>query len=95
MKRFLYAALFLICAAIVASFWYQTALQPADPGSDDRVEVEIPKGSSLRAISDVLEERSLIRSAAAFRWYARWHNAQNLKAGNFVLMASMPVPELI
>lgn len=48
--------------------------------------VEIPKGSSLQRISELLEEQNIISSAAKFELYARFkRTAQNIQAGTFLL----------
>lgn len=45
--------------------------------------VHVPAGASFRAVADSLETRGIIRSATAFRIYARVTRAENVKAGTY------------
>jgi len=78
-----------------ASVLYRHSLTAPDPYSTVRVIVDVPAGASTSAISELLEEKNLIRSARTFRWYARWHGYNGkLQAGSFVLQSSMSASEI-
>ncbi len=75
---------------------YRFELSAVDGGSESRVLVDIPSGSSLVKIADLLASKGVVRSSFAFRIYARLHGyASSLPAGSFVVRPSMNVKEVI
>ena len=93
MKKLLIFVIFLV---VLGYAWYAFSLRPVDPGSDVRRSVSIEKGMSVQSIAELLEAKDIIRSARAFTIYARLHGDQSLlQAGDFILRASMNVPEVI
>jgi UPF0755 protein len=68
------------------------------PASSDPVEVivEVPMGSSLPALTVMLEEKGVVRHAAKFRWLARLKGAANqIKAGEYQLSTGLRPMELL
>ncbi|HDH96717.1 MAG TPA: hypothetical protein ENF73_03210, partial [Proteobacteria bacterium] len=59
----LFSGVSALCVLAVGLFFW-IRLQPA--GESGRVEVEIPKGASLKEIAQLLHERGVIKSAKAF-----------------------------
>ncbi|OHA09188.1 MAG: hypothetical protein A3B37_01440 [Candidatus Sungbacteria bacterium RIFCSPLOWO2_01_FULL_59_16] len=63
---------------------------------EGRLEIEIPAGSSSRAIGELFQSRGLLRSKWTFVAYATLAGeAQNLKAGNYEFFGRVTVPELV
>lgn len=71
------------------------ALQPVDPNSEEVIEVEIPIGSGLTSISEMLEKKGLIRDAKIFKYYAKFNNESQFQAGSYGLTKAMTLDELI
>jgi UPF0755 protein len=73
----------------------QFILSPAAEGPK-KIVVTIPKGASAPAVALLLEEKGVIRSADAFRYYVAYKkNSHQLKAGEHVLDASHSLPEVV
>ncbi|MDD4318773.1 MAG: endolytic transglycosylase MltG [Candidatus Peribacteraceae bacterium] len=96
MKLLRNIAITIVAVLILSFVWYKHALSPVDASDDVRSIIEIPKGSSVAAIADILEEQGIIRSSSAFSLYARRHGqTASMKAGSFVLRPSMGVPAVV
>jgi len=93
-------ALVIIGLLILASFLiyrsYQSALNYSlNPGSDQRVTLTVPKGSSADEVSQLLLESKLIKSPFFFKLYLRANGlASKLKAGRFVLREDDDLPAI-
>lgn len=89
---------FLVLAVLfgISFIWYKHALTPVDAGSDKRVTVKIPKGSSVKQIAGILEEDDLIRSSIAFETFVRLRGLSgNLQAGSFIMKQNQGVSEIV
>jgi UPF0755 protein len=97
MKKFL--LLLVVLAVAFAGFRhirYSRGLSPVESGSEERIVVKIPKGSSVSVIASILEEQGAVRSAWAFRKYVSAEGLDSkVQAGSFVLTKSMDVPEIV
>lgn len=71
------------------------ALQPVDPDSEEVIEVEVPIGSGLSSIAEILEDKGIIKDAKVFKYYAKFNNESNFQAGSYGLSKSMTLDELI
>lgn len=79
----------VIVGATVAVHWYRGATEPVSE-SGQMVLVEIERGSGASAIARQLEERGLIRSAAAFEILLSLSGqAGSLRAGHYELSPTM------
>ena len=79
-----------------ATFNYVTgALEPMDPKSKKVIQVEIPIGSGLNAISAELQEKGIIKNARIFKYYAKFNNESQFQAGTYGLTKAMTPDELI
>ncbi len=79
----------LILSIVAAGIWYVMALQPVDRNDMSRERIAIKPGSSLLTISELLEQKQLIRSRLAFNLYARFTGAgARLQAGTYNLSPS-------
>lgn len=90
--------LFILAVILFSGFysWYRVQLQPVDAGSSAVLTVTIPKGTSVRRIGELLEEKAVVRSSLAFRLRAQSRGLQDdLRAGSFLLSPSMRVDDLL
>lgn len=71
------------------------ALQPVDPDSEEVIEIEVPIGSGLSSISQMLEDKGIIKDAKVFKYYAKFNNESQFQAGSYGLTKAMTLDELI
>lgn len=93
------AVIMLVCIAVVVLAVTQIGrnwLVPANANDTRIVEVEIPEGTPVSTMGDILEEQGLIRSSSAFSLLVRVQGAAaNLQAGVHDLSPSMTMPEIV
>lgn len=92
------ALVVLIVIAIVGYSGYNyvtSALEPVNPESNKKIEVEIPMGSGITLISSILEEKGIIQDARIFKYYTKFKNESDFQAGNYSLTQSMTLDEII
>ncbi|MDW0109021.1 endolytic transglycosylase MltG [Sporosarcina aquimarina] len=98
-KIVFWIALALIVAVALGGFfgyrYIKSALEPMEADSDKKVVVEIPIGSGLDTISQILEEKGLIQNAKIFKYYAKVNNESDFQAGTYDLTKSMTPDELL
>ncbi|AXH98938.1 endolytic transglycosylase MltG [Sporosarcina sp. PTS2304] len=89
----------LLLVALIGGFsiysYIKGALEPMDPDSEKIIEVEIPIGSGLDSISEILEKKEVIKDARIFKYYAKVNNEADFQAGTYGLTQSMTPDELI
>ena len=91
----LVALLVILAGAGVAGYGVRWALAPAAPESHSQVLLVVTRGMDVRGIATRLRQKSVIRSALAFRLLARRHGVgADLQAGTYALSPSM-TPEVI
>lgn len=89
-------ALVLFAIGGYSAYNYITsALQPVNPTSDKKVEIEIPMGSGITLISQILEKHKIIQDARIFKYYTKFKNESEFQAGNYSLTQSMTLDEII
>ena len=60
------------------------------------LQVDLPRGSTLRSVSDTLDERGVLRSGFIFRAYVQVRGqASSLKAGEFNIPAGVNMEMLL
>jgi UPF0755 protein len=59
------------------------------------VEVEIPSESTLQEIGEILEQKRLLRESTFFRYYAKWKNQTNLRAGTFEILPNETLDQIL
>lgn len=93
------AVIMIVCIAVVVLAVTQIGrnwLVPANANDTQIVEVEIPEGTPVSTMGDILEEQGLIRSSSAFSLLVRVQGAAaNLQAGVHDLSPSMTMPEIV
>lgn len=70
-------------------------LKAYDESATETIEVEIPIGSGLTNISQILEKKGIIKSARIFKYYAKFNNESQFQAGTYELSKAMTPDELI
>ncbi|VDH01580.1 putative aminodeoxychorismate lyase [Lysinibacillus sphaericus] len=98
-KIVFWIAIALILLVAVGGFftyrYIKSALEPMDADSEKTVEVEVPIGSGLDTISQILEDKGLIKNAKIFKYYAKVNNESDFQAGTYGLSTSMTPDELL
>ena len=101
--RFRYFLLFsLVTCFLLASLvgyicfrFNQVATTPND-GSSSLKLIVIPEGSSLKAVSAILEKNQLIHDSKTFEMYTRLNKKENtIRAGNFQLAGNLAYDEIL
>ena len=104
LNRFLRQVLiYLISLLIVAgiiylgiNLAYSRYIMPVDVNNTESIEIEIPRGSSLGKISDILYENNLIRNKTVFKLYVDISNkTSKLKAGKYNLSRDMDLGQIM
>ena len=89
----------LLLAIATASYgytWYQNQLQPIAPGSKEMVKITIVAGSGPDEIANLLQEKKLIRSSQAFKWYIRQADvAGKLQSGVYRLSKGSSMASIV
>lgn len=76
--------------------YYKSSLDPMTVEDSNEISIEIPSGSSINKISELLYENGLIKSKLVFKLQARSLNAASkLKAGKYELNANMDLNTII
>lgn len=76
-----------VLGLIGAFAWYNISLSPVS-NSKDGIRVDIPEGTGVSGIANILEENEVIRNAFAFKIYCKLANVTNLQAGKYELLPS-------
>lgn len=89
--------IFLLIGAIFGGgyFYIQSALKPIDPNNNKEIPVEIPIGSSVSGIGEILEKNGIIKDAKVFKYYVKFKNEADFMAGSYNLAPSMTLPEIL
>ncbi|MFP5113703.1 endolytic transglycosylase MltG [Bacillaceae bacterium C204] len=75
--------------------YIESALKPVDSDSKNIKQVDIPIGSSVTGIAEILESKGIIKSAKVFKYYVKLKNEGGFMAGEYQLSPSMDVPEIV
>ena len=91
MRKVLIALLVILALGGLGGLLFFNSLdKPLDPDSTAEITVEIPEGTGVNAIGEILEENGVISSAFKFKLYNRISSHDGiLKAGTFTLSPSM------
>lgn len=84
-----------LVVVVVASVgvWFREALRPVGLGASEK-RFEVKAGDTVAAVAERLKAMGLIRSSAAFMWYARLRGDKAILAGTYELSASESTPEI-
>jgi len=88
--------LLLILGTLTGGYLYvKSALNPLDPDNNKEKTVEIPIGSSVSSIGEILEDKGIIKDATIFKYYIKFKNESGFQAGKYALKPSMTLDEII
>ncbi|WP_163101845.1 endolytic transglycosylase MltG [Peribacillus alkalitolerans] len=86
----------VICGSAAGIYAYvNSALKPVNPEDESLKSVEIPIGSSVSGISNILEENGIIKDARVFKYYIKFRNEAGFQAGEYKLSPSMTFKEIL
>jgi UPF0755 protein len=81
---------------IAVNTMYGKFIKPVDPRDDAMVSVEVPMGTTVNGIADILYEKGLIRNEGAFKLMVDLSNKSNkMQAGKYKLAKSMTLQDMI
>lgn len=94
---FIILAIAIIFAVIVGGGYYyiHSALKPVDPDTTKKIDVDVPRGSSVSEIAQNLHQKGIINNALVFRYYVKYKNENGFQAGHYQFSPSMSVDEII
>lgn len=87
--------LLLILFGVMGYQYVTTSLKPLDKENKTETLVEIPSGSSSKAIAGILQDEGIIKSATVFSYYIRMNNETGFQAGNYEFSPSMTLDSII
>lgn len=76
--------LVLLAAAAAAGYVWYSIEKPWGTIPSDGLYVDIPHGTSRRAVAHILKKAGVIRNSFAFEFYARRHPKRTLEAGEYL-----------
>ncbi len=83
-KIFLFILMIIIAVAAFAAYEFWRWQSSPVVMSEDKVDIRIPRGSSVKNVADILESKGIKTNPLIFTWYARYTGqAQQLKAGAY------------
>lgn len=85
----------LVILGLVGYRYVTSSLQPLNPSSEEKIQVEVPIGSTTKEIAKILEDKGIIKSAFVFSYYVKTNNAANFLAGYYELKPSMTLNQII
>lgn len=89
------ALLIMIIVGVIGYTYISSALKPVDENSKTEIAVEIPLGSGISNISQLLESNGIIKNATVFKYYAKFQNESSFQAGNYTFTQAMTLDEII
>lgn len=98
MKKLIYFILIVGVASVIFLYRiYSDAVHYAlNPDGEARIAVNVSQGMTASDVADLLYEKSLIKSPAAFRFYLSQHQlGEQIKAGRIVVKENMALPDIV
>lgn len=89
------AFLLLLIVGISGYAYISSALKPVDEDANKEIAVDIPLGSGISNISQILESKGIIKNATVFKYYAKFQNESSFQAGNYTFTQSMTLDEIL
>lgn len=85
----------MIAGGTTGYLYVKSALEPKDPDSEAQKEIEIPLGSSVSTIGEILEENGIIKNGTIFKYYVKFKNESGFQAGNYTFSPSMTLDDIV
>src|SRR5699024_6708909 len=86
--------LLFVVGGISGYNYVKSSLEPVDPDSSAKIDVNIPMGSSTSDIASILEDKGIIKNALIYRFYIKFKNESDFQAGEYTFTKSMTVNEI-
>lgn len=87
-------AVLAVGSVLAARSWYANQLDPpGEPG--EVVQVEIPQGTSVSKVADLLEAEGIITNATIFRFWVGGKDLDSVQAGTYELQRSSSFEEAV
>lgn len=93
-KVILVIILIIVLAIGGLALWYNSSLSAVDKKNTNKIQIEIPIGSSTESIANVLKSNDLIKNKLAFKLYVKMNKVSNFQAGKYELYKTMNVEEI-
>lgn len=94
-KKVIIAIIIVILLAIlIPVIWYNTSISPVDKNNKEKVSIEIPIGSTVDSIAQILKDNDLIKNKLAFKIYVKLNKVNDFQAGKYELYKTMDIEEL-
>lgn len=74
--------------------YISAGLKPLNSAKTEKVTVEIPRGSSNKAIGEILENEKVIKSGMVFNYYTKFNNLTGFQAGKYSFSPNMTLDEI-
>lgn len=88
--------IFIIIVGVLTGYLYvKSALKPLNPDDKKEKSVEVPIGSSVGNIAQILEDEGIIKDARVFKYYIKFKNEAGFMAGTYELSPSMTFSEIV
>lgn len=87
--------LIMLIGGISSYLYISSALKPVDPKSEEKIEIEIPLGSSSSDIAKILEQNGIIKDQRIFRFYIKFKNYSGFQAGEYTLSPSLTLKDIV
>ena len=93
MKKIKLGVIFIVALIIVSVLIYNGMFGKVS-SSNEEFEVEIPMGTGISGIADILKENNIIRSEIGFKIYVKLNKLDNFQAGTYYLKKNMTLKEI-
>ncbi|WP_163652983.1 endolytic transglycosylase MltG [Listeria sp. PSOL-1] len=85
----------LVIVTLLGYFYVKNQLEAKNPDDQKKIIVEIPSGSNVTKISEILEKEKVITHAKIFSFYVKYKGNTKLKAGKYALSPSMSTEQIV
>ncbi|WP_239254026.1 endolytic transglycosylase MltG [Listeria ilorinensis] len=91
------AAVVLVLVVFTFSgyFYVKNQLDAKDPSSKEKIIVDIPSGSNITKIGQILEDDGVVSHGKIFSFYVKYSGDTNLQAGKYELSPSMDTQKIV
>ncbi len=94
-KKIIFGLLFLALVVFAGFYLVKDSFSPVSNNTNE-IQVLVAKGSSTTQIGKTLEEKGIIKSSLAFKFYVQLTNSQNkIQAGEFEISPSLSLVEVV
>ncbi|ETY74491.1 aminodeoxychorismate lyase [Lactiplantibacillus fabifermentans T30PCM01] len=84
----------LVIIGVLGYRYFDNATQPYNKNDTQVVQVDIPYGSNVKKIAEILQSKKIIKSGFVFEYWTKAHNLSNFHAGYYQLKPSMSLSQI-